>query len=198
MKQDFVFGYGSLINKESRNKTEASGEAIPVVARGIRRGWMIHMVDHRATALSITKEENAICNGVVFPLVTTNGLAKFDERECKAGYERIQIGLDAVPLGGASLSEGTIWAYVSNYAQTPSKDMPVIQSYVDVIVTGCLRIGKDFAKEFVRTTDGWAGPWEDDRSAPRYVRPMARDASLETRIDELLAETIPEYFARRK
>jgi hypothetical protein len=156
------------------------------------------MVDHGATALSIVKKENAICNGVVFPLITADGLASFDKRECKVGYERIRVTLDAIPLGNKSLSKGTIWTYVSNYSQAPSEDMPVIQSYVDVIMTGCLRIGEDFAKEFVRTTHGWEGPWENDRSAPRYERPMARDTSLEIRIDELLAETIPEHFAKRK
>ena len=32
---------------------------------------------------------------------------------------------------------------------------PIAQSYVDIILRGCLTISKDFAKEFILTTQGW-------------------------------------------
>ena len=39
MTIDYVFGYGSLINPESRARTASSGQAIPIEVRGYQRAW---------------------------------------------------------------------------------------------------------------------------------------------------------------
>ena len=36
---------------------------------------------------------------------------------------------------------------------------PITQSYVDIIMRGCLSISHDFARRFLQTTHGW---WHDD------------------------------------
>lgn len=39
------------------------------------------------------------------------------------------------------------------------RSFPITQSYVDIIMRGCLSISHDFARRFLRTTHGW---WIDD------------------------------------
>jgi hypothetical protein len=75
-------------------------------------------------------------------------------------------------LNGQEVPEGYAWLYTATEPGFPSEDCPIAQSYVDVVLTGCLEFGESFAAEFVRTTTHWAYPWIDDRSAPRYVRSM--------------------------
>ena len=52
MAHYFIFGYGSLIYKDSRDKSGESGDSIPVKVNGIRRGWNIAISQARAVALS--------------------------------------------------------------------------------------------------------------------------------------------------
>ncbi len=77
------------------------------------------------------------------------------------------IGLD-----GKEAPEVAIWTYLPNEPGWPSRESPIVQSYVDVVLAGCLEVGESFAGEFVRTTTNWGYPWVDDRSTPRYVRAM--------------------------
>ena len=39
--------------------------------------------------------------------------------------------------------------------QAASSDYPIAQSYVGIVVRGCLMISKSFAQEFIQTTKGW-------------------------------------------
>jgi hypothetical protein len=51
-------------------------------------------------------------------------------------------------------------AYISLPAE---RSFPITQSYVDIIMRGCLSISHDFATGFLRTTHGW---WNDDHHGP--------------------------------
>jgi len=42
---NYIFGYGSLVNKESRGLTGKSALIGPVRVRGIRRGWNVQVTD---------------------------------------------------------------------------------------------------------------------------------------------------------
>jgi len=198
MAHYFIFGYGSLIYKDSRDKSGESGDSIPVKVNGIRRGWNIAISQARAVALGATQETTARCNGVIFS-VAGSEIAKFDEREIKHGYNRIILGRDTVArIDGKPIPDGEIFAYASAKAiHDVPRDIPLIQSYIDVTMTGCLLLGGEaFAREFVHTADGWNRAWENDRAFPRYPRPLKEVLFAET-IDRILAEEIPRFFSRR-
>jgi hypothetical protein len=48
-----------------------------------------------------------------------------------------------------------VWIYTQRDAILADSSHPIPQSYVDVILRGCLKISQDFAKSFIETTYGW-------------------------------------------
>ena len=107
----FLFGYGSLLFKPSREKTSSylnHNLAIPVKISNMRRGWIYdtfphhHDINKRYTAVGIDVNHNddddddtSYTNGVLFELKTNNvqqltqELLKFDKRE--TFYERVLL-----------------------------------------------------------------------------------------------------------
>lgn len=106
----WVFGYGSLINAESRAKAGETGPAIPATVAGVRRQWAACVRNHHdggyvAVALERGGAGDTV-SGVIFsvPHSTLHGL---DQRE--RGYNRVQIDwaecvASSVPVG---LARGT-------------------------------------------------------------------------------------------
>lgn len=52
----------------------------------------------------------------------------------------------------------------AEFAEEPSREYPIAQSYVDTFLSGCFELEekfkiKDFAKECVLSTEGWDAPW---------------------------------------
>src|ERR1700730_3075658 len=88
MAVEYVFGYGSLINSESRAKTGLSGAAIPVRVTGFQRAW--NFVDRKAgmTALGVVRREESVTNGVLVSIPAAQ-LPLFDRRE--GGYTRTRL-----------------------------------------------------------------------------------------------------------
>ena len=106
------------------------------------------------------------------------------------------------------------------------RSFPITQSYVDIIMRGCLSISRDFAKIFLETTHGWwhdgdhdkevvdqtvlndrgdekhdidrHHTWVNDRHNPMYVRADS-EYSLQngSEIDELIKEHHPHALKRR-
>ena len=59
------------------------------------------------------------------------------------------------------------------YISIPAeRSFPITQSYVDIIMRGCLSISHDFARGFLRTTHGW---WNEDHHGP-----LARSSDVTT------------------
>jgi hypothetical protein len=100
-----------------------------------------------------------------------------------------------------------VWIYTQRDAILADSSHPIPQSYVDVILRGCLKISKDFAKSFIETTHGWdhhhgiVGDGDDDsavhqcrfvddREIPIYPKadPEYSNAHGKHIIDELLEE----------
>lgn len=196
MSENFLFGYGSLMSRESRAKTGMTGDAIPVKVRGLQRAWNQVISKAFVTALGATLEVAASCNGVIVP-IQQDQLPKFDERESDGGYFRIQLQRDLIDSFGVHLLGGFIWVYITDNPGVPSEQFPLIQSYADVALTGCFEYGEAFAKEFIITTKGWDNPWLNDRANPRYPRAM-KEVPLASVFDELLQSLVPEAFAKRK
>lgn len=191
---NFIFGYGSLICTDSRGRTGVSGPAYPIEVKGISRRWSLHSPQWPATAVSAHINEESECNGVFFEVDDIN-LERFDERE--AGYDRIQIPWQKVTnLTASTLPEhGALWAYVGKSTGQPTTDRPIMQSYLDVILNGCLDISEEFATRFAALTAQWQH-LVDDRHAPQYLRPLKNNARAYD-IDLILEKHLPELIAQR-
>lgn len=189
-----LFGYGSLICTHSRSRTGVSGDAIPVELTGITRRWSVPVPSYQATAVGAHEDAEGRCNGVVF-IVDDDNLVRFDARE--QGYQRVAIDWSNVaPSTDIPLPEKLpLWAYVGHSEHEPLPTRPIMQSYLDVILNGCLAYGETFARQFLRTTT----PWQhlvDDRTHPNYPRAM-KDPDLAPRVDELLASELPDLLQGR-
>ena len=121
-----------------------------------------------------------------------------DKRE--SGYTREDIASNLEILSGGSVPKGEIYIYLNKFEEgqreksVPTRDFPIVQSYVDICLTGCLQIeqgfpdAEGFAVEFITSTQEWSKYWENDRTYPRrapFVVPKAED------IDKLLQDHLP-------
>jgi hypothetical protein len=189
-----VAGYGSLINPDSRARSVRTGAAYPVRVQGFRRAWNFPAA--AMTALGVVPDATASLNAALVEVADEAALASLDLRE--EGYRRQSLPPGSVqPIGGGTIPPGTIELYIPIDPHPPSESCPLVQSYIDVVLSGCLReYGPAFAEEFCLTTSGWEGPWCNDRAAPRYVR--AAPVPLAREIDLLLERRVARAFANRR
>lgn len=162
----YIFGYGSLINAYSRQRTGNTGNAIPVLVDELQRYWGKIEGSYPISPLVVVQEKGQ-CNGVLVE-VDTLALAEFDKRE--HGYQRVEIQWDNITgVGNQPLEvKGSVWVYVNNDFCSPCCQKPIIQSYVDTVLAGCLAISPQFAELFMLTTKGWQHAYENDRHQPKY------------------------------
>jgi hypothetical protein len=190
----YIFGYGSLIERESRIATWPSAEfASPVVLKGVARGWFdqTDVPSWSPTYVGGVAKKGAECNGVIFR-VTQAEFDSFAERE--TGYKPTKIDPSQITMldGSSAAPNGDIWYFASRQQRFPSGEHPIVQSYVDVCLDGCLEIEAtyplakqaSFAERFIKTTSSWGPPWINDRIYPWrpfvYVpRAFAIDALLQ-------------------
>ena len=198
----FIFGYGSLINTASRNATASAPiPAIPVrVAAdfGFIRTWNDRSPSG-FTALGLRRpgpgEQPTTINGVLYA-VAGDDMSKFDARE--VGYARVEVPHEKIEaLSWQSIpKDGRIWVYVPvRPGHDPGVDppqvdaaYPLLESYIDVVIEGCLEYGPDYARELIETTSGWSQYWLNDRELAR--RPWVHDA-LSSTVDQFLAKVPP-------
>ena len=203
----FLFGYGSLINTASRNSTVSRPvAAIPArlsAAFGYVRCWC-DRAGSGFTALGLRRplpgESATTINGVLYP-VEGDDAARFDARE--SGYAKVEVPREQIEAASWQRlpEQGTIWVYVPVTAghdpgtdlPAPSRDFPLVESYIDVVIEGGLEYGPDYAREIIETTAGWSRYWLNDRELPR--RPWVFDKQSAV-VDKLLAGSAP-HFADR-
>lgn len=191
----YLFGYGSLIDSASRAKTGETGISAPVHVQGFQRSWNVVAVQGGYMAVGILQDQASWCNGVIVE-VPVEELPKFDARE--RYYDRVLVPHESITvLSDLTLQDDSVWAYVVSEPGQPSESYPLIQSYIDVMLTGCLAISSEFATDFVTSTEGWHAPWVQDRSAPRYQRAMT-EVPAASEIDALLQAQVPAAVAQRR
>ena len=102
--------------------------------------------------------------------------------------------------GSFELAGGQAWIYVNgpDSIAPPSPRYPIVQSYVDIFVSGCLEQEErfalgGFARQCLATTAGWSEHWINDRLYPR--RPFIHQPRAH-QIDVLLSQQLPDHFAR--
>ena len=198
MTTEYVFTYGSLIEYASRTRSVPSALYVyPVEVKGIKRGWFEQ--DHASntiqpTYLGAVFDEESACNGVIFS-VNKEELQRLKERE--ASYNVREIPLEKIEFldlrGDFKTKDVKIYFFESKTQYQPSPKFPIVQSYVDICVGGCLQIDKNFAipkeksfaKKFFDTTTGWEGTWFNDRLYPWRPFIYAPNA---TAIDDAIKE----------
>jgi hypothetical protein len=166
----------------------------------MQRAWNIIAPEMKMAGVGAVVHESASCNGVLVE-IDESEIPAFDKRELEStnfNYERLQIPPQKITGLAAEVSKTLkVWGYIVKKPLNPSQEFPIVQSYVDVILTGCLGFGEEFAAEFIRSTIGWEHPWYNDRIHPRYVRHLNK-LDFQAQIDSLLAEYAPSGFAKRK
>ncbi|MBI5938001.1 MAG: gamma-glutamylcyclotransferase [Betaproteobacteria bacterium] len=196
----YLVGYGSLMQEESRLRTAPSAkEAWPVRVAGFRRAWIAQggPVGFSTTFLGVAVNPRAATNAVIFPLASDTELANMDARE--SGYCRVAIDEKQIAmLDGTPPPAGETWIYVNppQRIAAPSPRHPIVQSYVDIFVNGCLQVERQhrlagFAEECIDSTQGWSRHWVNDRIYPR--RPFIHQPNAGA-IDALLLRKLPEQF----
>lgn len=184
----YIFGYGSLINKDTR-KIESSAD-IAVRVKGYSRDWNAKISKYNLTALGLERDGEGICNGVL--VETSNDLLEeLDVREKSVGYIREKIDYSKVePLFDVKIIEAEIYTYIPLVPICASQEYPIARTYVDAVLYGCLEHGEDFLREFVATTKSWKYPILEDRGQPNYPRwkPEYVSSSVEALIRQYLTQ----------
>ena len=223
---DYVFGFGSIMNTATHapwlasdktgggSKTLKGQRANIRSSFGYRRGWNFRS-NTGFTALGIQREEGAThINGVLFR-IKHDMLEGFDRRE--VGYDRVEVDRDCIELIPPQSSEGDeahvnethhvllniqmnekIWVYVpqETYCAEANEDHPILQSYVDTVMQGCLEWGGErMAKKFVATTNHWSPYFLNDTPSSR--RPWLFRKEYNT-IDRILSQNPATHFADRR
>jgi len=160
----YVFGYGSLIERASRTRTnpDAVG-AWPARVTGYQRGWFhqfANNVGSTCTYLGAISNAGATINGVVYKVAD---IEKTKERE--TGYTATRVDAKITMLDGSGPLDSTdqVYLFVSNpedisKTKEPTPDIPMVESYVDICVNGCLEIealyrsAAGFTQEFIKTS----------------------------------------------
>ena len=196
----YTLVYGSLMETESKDRTvKDAGPNLPVRVTGFRRGWIDPGTDPgpQPVYLGVRPDADASMNAVIYRLDDPRDIDRTDAREyiyCRSLVPPAQLEM----LGGQTRPNGQVWLYVTpeSHVGAATPDTPIVQSYVDIFVNGCLelqdRYGLDgFARECIDSTAGWSAHWVNDRIYPRRPFIYRKNA---VRIDRLLQAALPEIF----
>lgn len=178
----YVFGYGSLLERASRTRTnpDALG-AWPARVTGFQRGWFHQFADNIGSTCTYSgaiEAKGKTINGVIYRV------SDFESTKAReTGYTATPVKMEAITMldGGGTLQLGkdeNVYIFVSNKdsiskTKEPTPKFPIVQSYVDICINGCLelealyRTAKGFTQEFISTTTGWNANWANDRIYPR-------------------------------
>ncbi|KUI98514.1 hypothetical protein VRK_23820 [Vibrio sp. MEBiC08052] len=182
----YIFGYGSLMNSSSRQLTGQTGVTSPAVVDGLTRTWGMVDDSYQASPL-VVQPGDGIVNGVLLN-VSPQELTQFDQRE--RGYQRIQLDIADINTELPLSAQDAVWVYVKSEPMAPTHESPILQTYIDTVLTGCLEVSEAFAHLFVKHTHGWEHPLENDRHAPKYVNYAGISPEHWPKIDQILTQVL--------
>jgi hypothetical protein len=199
-----VFGYGSLIDTGSRTQTVPSAiQAWPIDIIGLKRDWNARTGpgEFAITFLGAYEREHSTVNGVAF-FANDSDVQALIRRE--SGYASTYFPLSRVRWWASqppALPE-SILVFCFTSKRQPSRSYPIIQSYVDICLSGCLAVDaslqsgdSEFSRSFLRGTSGWSKHWVNDRRRPRV---SYRHSPQISQIDALLSSELPNEFQAMK
>ena len=123
------------------------------------------------------------------------GMLPLPKKLLKEGV-RDMLRMSDARMSGTSYGACILHVSPESHVGAATPDTPIVQSYVDIFVNGCLelqdRYGLDgFARECIDSTAGWSAHWVNDRIYPRRPFIYRKNA---VRIDRLLQAALPEIF----
>jgi len=178
-KDGYVFGYGSLIERASRTRTNPDAFAAwPARVTGYERGWFhqfANNVGSTCTYLGAVANTDATINGVIYKV---DDIEKTKERETGYSADPVNGAIEMLDGGAPWDNSNQVVLFVSkpdyiSPTKEPTPDIPMVQSYVDICVNGCLEIealyrtATGYVQEFIKTSTGWNKYWVNDRLYPR-------------------------------
>jgi hypothetical protein len=208
-RPQFVVGYGSLMERASKLlSAPTSGPNHPIRVTGFQRAWNTRGgsdIGFSTIFLGVTDTKDAPMFAAIYQDRDGTNIAGTDAREisyCRKPVDPRQIEL----LDGWKLpANAETWIYVNkpDHVGQPDERRPIVQSYVDIFLTGCFDMAEsilpetasdlDFPTECIKTTAGWSEHWVNDRLYPR--RPFIYQKRA-FKIDALLAKNLPELFEK--
>ena len=180
MDDAFVFGYGSLVNRDTHDYSKIA----PATLSGWRREWR-HVTGREVAFLTIVQSPGTEIEGIVAHVPQTDWPA-LDERE--KNYLR-ETGADNLRHDLDPLTEVRFYHAPRDLHRPSSDARPILLSYLDVVVQGFFReFGEGGVHRFFQTTDGWDVLVLDDRSAPIYPRHQPLSAIERDMTDQALRD----------
>jgi len=179
MQHAYFFGYGSLVNRG----THGFAGAHTATLKGWRRIWR-HTDLREVAYLTVVPDPEAEIDGLIAE-VPAQDWEVLDRRE--AAYDRVAAAHQVShPLAHAP--DIAVYAIPDGKHQQPSREGPVLLSYLDVVVQGYLReFGEAGVARFFNTTEGWDAPILDDRADPIYPRHQRLRSDEQTLVNDHLA-----------
>ncbi|NCU55913.1 MAG: gamma-glutamylcyclotransferase, partial [Candidatus Fonsibacter ubiquis] len=157
--KNYIIGYGSLMERESRMITNPQAHRVePVLVRGFQRVWGQNGGNYKTTFLTLIEKKDAKLNAIFYS-VNIENLLKTDQRE--RSYCRIKVDEKNLDFYGRKVNskDANFWIYAAtpDRLKKPSATHPIVQSYVDIFINGCLQTEEEFklqgfAKDCVQLT----------------------------------------------
>ncbi len=192
----YILGYGSLMQEASKRRTTPdAGPNIPVTVTGFQRNWTDGPPstspsngEVTTTYLNVAVAPGVPMNAAIYT-VTAKDVQESDIRE--ENYCRVLVQNDHIRIMSETTlpPDAQVWLYMNQHPNNgPTAMFPIVQSYVDIFVSGCQELETnfklaDFAKTCLSTTSGWNSNWKNDRIYPRRPFIFEQHASA---IDKLL------------
>tara|TARA_R110001599_G_scaffold155813_2_gene341668 strand:+ start:761 stop:1273 length:513 start_codon:yes stop_codon:yes gene_type:complete len=155
----YIFAYGSLVDKESRESTLSTDLVYPCALQDhYIRFWTYHPLHQDQLVLGISEYiTKGNINGVLL-VVDDLMLSNLDKREHR--YTRIQLSKNNLVITKQLDSDIPLYTYVLHR----DRDLEVENSlensrYMHICCRGFLHYGAEYLKQFIETTDGWKYPW---------------------------------------
>jgi glutathione-specific gamma-glutamylcyclotransferase len=155
-----VFGYGSLVCKQSR---PPHLKAVAASVTGWQRIWAhrIRTTHKGMTDLTVVADPQTTIAGIALQATQAQHKA-LDRRE--SGYQEVSVQLE-------DGSQAVLYATHEKHLQAPDEDFPVWLSYLDAVLQGYYQLGGSAAvAELIKTTADWGFPVYDDAAAPEHLK----------------------------
>jgi hypothetical protein len=156
-------------------------------------------------SLGTYPKKNSIINCTIFP-VNENQLIELDSRE--KYYKKIEINYNDIEIikGDKLNKKKKIFCYIidKKLFKKPSLKYPILQSYIDICIKGCLYIdfilknkNFEFTKQFIQNTYNWKKLkyWINDRIYSRRPYHYINNSLI---IDKLLTNYIFKKFKQNQ
>lgn len=178
MNNKHVFGYGSLVNRNTHDYNDMKQAQLP----GWHRVWR-HVEGRNVAFLTVERDDKSAIDGLTAQVPDTQWKA-LDERESSYVKESATSLSHHLPDGS-----DIHFYHAPRHLHIHSETLkPILLSYIDVVVQGFLsEFGEDGVARFFETTFGWEAPILNDRSAPIYPRHQNLSASETELVDHHLA-----------